>query len=471
MSIKNDGAAESYLAARRELRGHTRSRFVVIAVMGVYFIACAPWMAWSMVSAPIDGGWRTDGNRSVLEAISSVLFGRLSATDCLAAVGILLALVATINVALAARPVVLPAALLADRFGAVDREQLRESNWRRQLALIALLAGSAALFCAAAGWTDSKLGERAGVAVLTSGLTLLTMYLAAAVHDDTQNAADQALQREEIRQDLDKIKRRRRRLPLALRTDAGGPRRIYLALAGRVTLIVFLQVLVCLAALEVIAFSRRGHFVKIWATADPQAVLIVAFGAGLMVLALMASLTRWSSYASEGSVWKFKVWPYLGRTGYALGSGLFSTLVLIGTGLDVWGSIVVAATFFIAMFSGPVAIWFGCGVTASRRLARLSQRWWLARAIRGVLWFGMRPFWGIVVERLDGREKFLLEKAAELRAIDAQVASRSAYRVAASCVPQPSPPVVVSMSRDWVSIGTSAMSLVAMGVLARRLRK
>lgn len=472
MGVERAAVLLSYTEEARKLRKEMWSRFFAVVMMAVYLLMCAPWMAWSMVAMPVDGEWRTKDGASTVEAISRFLDNRVVAAECLAACAALLALVATINVALAARAVVPPGAPgngLADRGGVHD--QLRDSIWRSWLAAIAMMAAALSMFAAAAAWTDNEIGQHAGTAVLALSMSLFAAFLAAAIQGDSDNAADRALEQEGVRNDLNKIATRRLRLP----PNSAPRQRPYLLPGALLTVVLAAQLAAGIVGLELIGLATRGYLVKFWEVLDAESLWIALYAAGLLVFAVTFSVSRWATFRSEGSRWAFKIRPYLLRAGYVVLAALFCALIAVGVEASWRVQAAIGLVFFIGVGSGPLLVWFGFGVTASKRTLRFALRHRpLLRFRTPLIWF-MRPFWGIVTRRLDSREDFLRGKLVELEADDHADAVGGPLSGADTHVQPPVTPIPIrahaDRSRDWLPLVSSVTTLLAVVLLSRNIRR
>lgn len=369
------GPSVSQLA---EIRGHVRQEvrrrlgeLAVVLLLTFGVIAGAFWAA-----AGANGPERQSG--SWVTEIRRAITGRITAEQSLAIVLAMLALNATINVALA---------IPQNHSQLRPREQISLMEWRNWLDLTSLLATSVAVLAGVAAWLGPTIRSTSLISVFADAAALLCVALMVSITQATRNAAERELNRAWARQQRRLVLVCQRLLPSSPDLIRWRGRQLAVRLASNGLLITLLTAVVSTTtwwALTALTFDR-----PIQAGWISGAAVIELVFCGLSVLAVgLSSFLRWSWYYTPHPRLNIVSWGI--RIAYALMLTAAIGLTAVTTSGPTFANSVM---YWLPIVGLPIAMWWVIGRTRRGSPAPTWTRWLAA------------PLWSAVAASLDNQER------------------------------------------------------------------
>ncbi|WP_306356739.1 MULTISPECIES: hypothetical protein [unclassified Nocardia] len=342
---------------------------VLLLVLGA--VAGAFWVAAGADGPQLrSGAWVTEVRKAVT--------GRITAEQSLAIVLAMLALNATINVALA-----IPQNLSQLR----PHEQVSLMEWRNWLDLTSLLAASVAVLAGIAAWLGPTIRSTSLISVFTDAAALLCVALMVSITQATSNAAEREINRAWARKQRRLVLVCKRLLPPSSQPPLWRGRRLAIRLAATGLLITLATAMVSTVAWWVLAaLTYDSPLQPGWITG---AAMIELMFCALSVLAVgLSSFLRWSWYHTPHARLNIVSW------GIRIAYVLFCTTAIGLTAATTSGpSIANSVMFWLPIVGLPIVMWWVIGRT---RRDSLASTWMRSLAA---------PLWSAVSASLDNQAR------------------------------------------------------------------
>lgn len=375
---RNEWASVNHLFdIRARARREVAKRLIELAVfilLIVGLVVCAFW-----VTAGV-GGQESARVRSDawVPQLRAAVTGRITAEQSLAIALAMLALNATINVALA-----IPQNISQWR----PREQVSLAEWRRWLDLTALFAAGIAVFAGIAAWLGPSVRSTSLISVFADAAALLCVALMVSIAQATSNAAEREMNRARDRKELDLVLACKDLLPPTMVGRSALPSRrlgAHLVVVGLlITLVSVVISAVTWWALAAVTYDKPMQVGwVVWA-----AVVGLVGGIVSVPAVGIGSFLRWSWYYTPPARLNVISW------------GIRIAYVFMMTAAIVWATVTSTGPqaansmmFWVALVGMPVAMWWIIGRT---RRNPLPAPW--------MLWLAS-PLWYAVAASLSNQE-------------------------------------------------------------------
>jgi hypothetical protein len=321
--------------------------------------------------------------------LRDVVAGRITAEQSLAIVLAMLALNATINIALA-----------IPQSPSDVRDQVAIAVWRKWLEGVASLTAVTATVASIAAWLGPSVRTTSVVSALATVSAALCALLTVSIVQAVGNAAEREMDREEARSERTQLHARRHLLVSPRETGLGtsSPRQaIWVAakaVLGQLALVAFFAALIATAAmLSVMKFRYGRDVVLTWGALRGLAYLWLVT-AGITLVTCWLSFERWRTHRTKRPKLRLYALSWSLRIIYVV--VVYSLFVLAPTGEDI---VAYQLAIFVLYIALPIAVWSIVGWTRTHTQPKSLS--WLAS-----------PLWRAVAVSLNRRDTVLESRIA-----------------------------------------------------------
>ena len=350
---------------------------LTVATVGYCFWLALPDSPWQKVDISHVDTW---GPR-----LQKTVSGRITPDQSLAAIIAMLALNATINVALA-----IPQSV------SNIHDQVAIGEWRRWLGLVAHLASVIAVVAAVAAWLGPSVRNTSIISGFAGAAALLCVMLTISIVQATSNAAEREMSRQQTEHEQSQLESRQNMMGIARSERFSGDSasrpiaRVVLAAAVRVALIAAVTAACALLVAFIVTTCYYGLGLDLGWNTLRGFFWLTAYGAMLAYCTAWLSYTRWASHRTNHPRLRLYAACWSLRIGYIL----LACLLVVGLAYRLRDPAIGGSGMLVIIVAMPAVLWAIAGWTKTHR--KPAWLYWVAE-----------PLWGAIEASLKRRDAVL----------------------------------------------------------------